>query len=477
MTDDAKPDDDDLIGAILGGRYRIEKKLAEGGMGRVFYAMQLGLERKVAIKLLHAHLMQNSEYKRRFEREARAMTAFTHPGMVAVHDFGEFKGMLYLVMELLDGVTLLDLLEDQFPFAPERTIDLVAQICEVLAAAHEVGMVHRDLKPENVIVTTQRDGRETVKILDFGLAIMVDQLTSNQRITKDGMISGTPYYMSPEHCSGRELDGRSDIYALGAILYEILCGEVPFSGENAVQIFTQHLFKAPELPSKMRPDLLIPAALEEIAITALAKKPDERFATADEFRERLLDAGAILRGEAPSPLRKRNPKKGSRSARIEALGLPTVEARAEVLPELDVRPVDAADGAESVVVIERIEVFADSLTALLRANDFAVQQVSDLPNALVASGGARRCVIVLDIRAEPMEWLGRLAAQLELLDPARVRVVVVGPTDPIEPMHRAVGLHLEAYITPNVLASKLPSTLRRSFKRLKLEQKRGNSTP
>lgn len=279
-----------LIGKTL-GNYRIESVIGTGGMGQVFRAVHIHLGREAAIKVLHANLAAEPGFQARFLQEARAIASLKHPNIVEVHDFGEQAGSLYLVMELIDGGSLRQLLLTQTTAQgglPLSTgVDLVRQTADGLALAHDRGMVHRDIKPDNLLLSDTRGGNQVIKITDFGLV----RLAESGAMTATGAVLGTATYMSPEQCQGVELDGRSDLYSLGVVLYEVATGYVPFQAKTLSAAVYHHVQVAPPPPRTVRPDL--PLELEQIILRCLAKRPQERYRTAKELSDALQ---AALRG-------------------------------------------------------------------------------------------------------------------------------------------------------------------------------------
>ena len=278
---------DQLVGQTLDGRYHLESKIGEGRMGVVFRARHAVIERPLAIKVLKRDAMRDTATIRRFVQEAQAASRIGHPNIVDVTDFGTTPdGMTYSVMELVSGHTLGAALRTGAPFAPARAIRITAQIARALAAAHDKGIVHRDLRPENVFLL-DRDGRpDFVKIVDFGIAKVTpaDGKPAERRLTRVGSVLGTPEYMAPEQAAGRgDTDGRVDIYALGVILYEMLCARVPHRGDSMVRTLTMQMVDPAAPPSKVRPDLAIAPALEALVMRALAKKLEQRYPTMGEL--------------------------------------------------------------------------------------------------------------------------------------------------------------------------------------------------
>jgi serine/threonine protein kinase len=282
---------DKLIGQTLDARYYVEKKIGEGGMGVVFSARHAVIERPLAIKVLKREAMRDTATIRRFIQEAKAASRIGHPNIVDVTDFGTTPdGMTYSVMEFVPGQTLGTAIRLGAPFTPMRAIRITAQIARALAAAHDKGIVHRDLKPENVFLL-DRDGRpDFVKIVDFGIAKVTPPpgKTAEPRLTRAGSVFGTPEYMAPEQAAGRsDTDGRVDIYALGVIFYEMICGRVPHRGDSMVRTLAMQMLDPIEPPSKVRPDLAIAPELEAVVMHALVKKREQRYQTMGELLEAL----------------------------------------------------------------------------------------------------------------------------------------------------------------------------------------------
>jgi tRNA A-37 threonylcarbamoyl transferase component Bud32 len=284
----ADPDYDKLVGQMLDGRYHVQKKIGEGGMGVVFAARHAVIERPLAIKVLKREVMRDTATIRRFVQEAKAASRIGHPNIVDVTDFGTTPdGMTYSVMEYVSGQTLGAALRHDAPLPMPRAVRIAAQIARALGAAHDKGIVHRDLKPENVFLV-DRDGRpDFVKIVDFGIAKVAPlpgQSSNEPRLTRAGSVFGTPEYMAPEQAAGRvDTDGRVDIYALGVILYEMVTGRVPHKGDSMVRTLAMQMLDPALPPSKVRPDLAISPELEALILTALAKKREQRFQTMGEL--------------------------------------------------------------------------------------------------------------------------------------------------------------------------------------------------
>lgn len=302
--------EDDNVGRSLDGKYRLDKRLNSGGMGTVYKATHLMLGKTMAVKLIKANLPASPEVVRRFQREAKAASALNHPNIAPAYDLGQTQdGTLYIAMEYIDGASLKDVIQAG-PIAPERTIHLLRQVASALSLAHRHEIIHRDLKPQNIMVTKDADGHEVAKLLDFGIAKTLDD--SATQLTATGFSLGTPQYMSPEQAYGRPVDGRSDIYSLGIILYEMLAGEVPFSDPSTPAVLVKQMTEMPIPPSLKRPDRSIPPELAAIALKCLEKDPANRFQTADEFGA-ALDAAAVSSGTILLPLPGHVPAAGTDS--------------------------------------------------------------------------------------------------------------------------------------------------------------------
>ena len=278
-----------MIGRLLDGRYQVRSRIARGGMATVYVATDLRLERRVAIKIMHGHLADDSQFKERFIQEARSAARLAHPNVVNVFDQGQDSDMAYLVMEYLPGITLRDLLQEHKVLTTEQTLDVMEAVLAGLAAAHKSGIVHRDLKPENVLLAD--DGR--IKIGDFGLARAASANTAT-----GAALLGTIAYLSPELVTRGVADARSDIYAVGIMMYEMLVGEQPFKGEQPMQIAYQHANDSVPSPSAKNPK--VPAELDELVLWATARDPEERPKDARAMLDVLFETHSALMTAAPT---------------------------------------------------------------------------------------------------------------------------------------------------------------------------------
>jgi serine/threonine protein kinase len=302
------------------GDYEIEGKIGEGAMGAVYRAVHPTIGKHVAVKVMNAKLCGDFDAVERFTREARSVAAIRHPGIVDVFGFGTLEdGRAYLIMEWLDGASLATRLRHGM-FTQDEALDVLSQIARALEAAHDRGVIHRDLKPDNVFLQHVVRERPIVKILDFGLAKLVNEDNPAIR-TQSGQMLGTPVYMSPEQCRAKDVDYRTDIYALGCIAYELLCGQVPFPADNTAELIVAHLGEPPPKPRTLKPDL--PVALDELLLAMVAKDPAKR-PTLQQVRQTI----ATLRGSAfPTPLPGQLVRANSRRApRIVAVAALAVSA-------------------------------------------------------------------------------------------------------------------------------------------------------
>ena len=291
VLEDAVSTETEHVGKVLAGKYKLDAYLSKGGMGSVFRATHLMLEKQVALKVIKPELVGSSEFVRRFQREARAATSLNHPNIVGVYDLGQTDdGALYIAMEFVDGASLKDVIRTSGPMDPIRIVRIMRQILSALALAHRHQIVHRDLKPQNIMLTTDRDGNEIAKLVDFGIAKTFDDRT---QLTATGFAIGTPQYMAPEQAAGTEVDGRSDLYSLGIILYEMLVAEVPFNDPSTPAILVKHLTEIPVRPSLRRTDVSVHRGLEDVAVRCLEKDRSKRFQTAEEVAQAIAAAVAL----------------------------------------------------------------------------------------------------------------------------------------------------------------------------------------
>ncbi len=439
-----------LQGRTLMGRYRLGDVLGVGGYGAVFAAEDELLRRDVAIKVLR-HDPEDEDNSGRFLREARVLARIQHPNVVQVIDFGREDGLLFLVMERVHGVSLSRLALDRFPLPASRVADIGIQVLRALEEAHTRGVIHRDLKPDNVLVARTREGADLVKVVDFGTAILEEPDDSFR--TREGLLIGTPSYMSPEQCRSKELDARSDLYAFGCLLYFLLAGRPPFRAENALDVMVAHLYHDPEPPSRVVPEVRVSPALEALTLWCLAKLPLERPPSASALRAELENAvsrGLFTPIHVPGPVRTggRKGPRGARSARI-ATGGPTFDG--------------AEEDPGAVLVVATDHADTDQVIETLRARGGRVEVVSSPPSSDTLDPFD---VLVLDGTPETLQ---------EGIRAGRARGVpalVCGPEDDLAAMASA----LEAGAYDFIPLPVNPRALARSIARAVRARRRGNAS-
>jgi serine/threonine-protein kinase len=287
LTPDATTLSGSWAGALIDGRYRLTEKLGEGGMGTVYRVEHVRMGKILALKLLRPDIAVDKKIKQRFQQEARLVSKLSNPNTIQVFDFGELEdGSLYIAMEYLSGRDLAWTLRTHGPVPERRAISIICQVLASLAEAHEHKIIHRDIKPANIMLVKRRDGEEMVKVLDFGIAKLT-QDEQRKYITGVADFLGTPAYMSPEQAKGEELDARSDLYSVGAVLFELVTGRGPFVGPTPISIITKHMSEPPPRFQDVAPEKFLTERLEQVVRKALSKRREDRFASADEMRSEL----------------------------------------------------------------------------------------------------------------------------------------------------------------------------------------------
>ncbi|HEX3854678.1 MAG TPA: serine/threonine-protein kinase [Polyangiaceae bacterium] len=315
---DWDPGADALIGSLVDSRYEVLSVLGEGGMGIVYEIRHRALGKRFALKALRKDLATDGEIAARFMQEARTAASVSHPGLVEITDFGQLpSGQPFFVMELLEGQSLSTMIRRGGPMPAARAVDIIRQIAEALGAAHERSIIHRDLKPDNIHISVAEGGRDRVTIVDFGLAKVI----GTSRLTRAGMVFGTPHYMSPEQAMGEVTDHRADVYALGVVMYEMFTGRVPFEADSYMGVLTKHMYMAPTPPSHL-PGTSELGALEAILLRCLEKRADQRYAT---LRDLIADLDRVLLVAGEPASRPRSRPRASRSVLADELELPTRE--------------------------------------------------------------------------------------------------------------------------------------------------------
>jgi serine/threonine protein kinase len=344
-------EDDALIGRTIAEKFRIEAFVGRGAMGSVYKARQLALRKTVALKVMRVHGAADRAYGVRFKREASAASRLDHPNSVRVIDFGqEPDGLLYMAMDYVEGRNLYTVLDEDWPLSNERIVSILSQTLAALQVAHAMGVVHRDLKPANILLVqhTDDDGvaRELVKVCDFGVAKFLEDdrpkteggtaakgsfpSSHNTTITSHGMTVGTPAYMSPEQALGEAMDARSDLYAVGVILFQMLTRQLPFEAMTPIKMMLKHVHVPPPRPSEFKPD--VDSRLEGICMRALSKKPEDRHQSARDMRADLLGE---IRQEFVRTLVTREPAKDQpRSSAMDKADKAAPVAKAQVAPTL-----------------------------------------------------------------------------------------------------------------------------------------------
>ena len=295
--------EDKLVGRTLPGGYLVLDLISVGGMGRVYRAEQRALGRTVAVKVIHPHLLSDDNSIVRFMTEARAASQLNHPNSVSVIDFGRTDdGQPYLVMEFLRGKDLARVAYEQGPLPFKRVVDVLVQALMALSEAHDLGIIHRDLKPENIILEPLRRGGDFVKVVDFGLAKLKVEQTTSTNVTMPGIVCGTPDYMAPEQGRGDVIDGRSDLYALGVVLFQLLTGRLPFEADSPTQVVMMHISVPVPDPRQVAPERSIPDSLVRVVMKALSKDAKDRYQDAMEFSDALQQALDDAKTQPPTAL-------------------------------------------------------------------------------------------------------------------------------------------------------------------------------
>ena len=289
----------DLVGSIIAERYHVLKKLGEGGMGQVYLAEHVKMGRKSAVKVMNPGMNQDADAISRFNREAANASRINHPNVAGIYDFGETAdGLIYLAMEFIEGQSLTALVESVGALPPARAANIAKQAADGLAVAHDMGIVHRDLKPDNIMIAKRRDGTDLVKVVDFGIAKAAG--AENQKVTKTGLVVGTPEYMSPEQLSGDKLTGQSDIYSLALVAFNMLTGKLPFPSETAQESMIMRLTDKPKTLAEMRPDVAWSPRVLAVMEKALERDAKLRYEKASDFGNDLYVAVEQMPKAAPA---------------------------------------------------------------------------------------------------------------------------------------------------------------------------------
>jgi serine/threonine-protein kinase len=424
---------------LLADRYRLVDHLARGGMADVYAASDEVLGRRVAVKMLHANYATDEAFVQRFRREAQAAANLTHPNIVSIYDTGKDGGNYFIVMELVEGRTLRDVVRSEGPLLPRRAAEIASEVAAALAVAARGGLAHRDVKPGNILLTDTG----SVKVTDFGIARAWDD---SEELTRTGAVIGTATYFSPEQAQGRPADGRSDLYALGVVLFEMLTGRPPFSGETPVSVAYQHVSETATVPSTTNPD--VPPELDAIVMRALQKNPADRYQTAEEMR------GDLLRFLGGLPVGATHPEAATRL--VAAAPPPTVppeETYRQMTPLPPERRTPWSVVIGSIVLLVVVAVAAIYLLDGLRAASETRNELVEMPNLIGATEAqAIEELLDLDLRF----FLSRRASDefeegtVTASDPAAG--VLVGPSDRI---NLVISSGRETFPVPDVVGRDL----------------------
>jgi len=349
---------DPLVGQIIDATYEVVEIVGEGSMGRVYRAQHIQLRKQVALKVLHANLVSDTTVVKRFEREAQAASRLNHPNCISMFGYGreENSDLLWMAMEFIEGRDLGSIIAEDSPLPAKRVLHIMSQVCDALDEAHSANVIHRDLKPANIVCFDHRRTRDFVKVLDFGIAKIVGSEQEYQPLTREGIVCGTPAYMSPEQVQGLELDPRSDLFSLGIILYQTLTGSLPFLGDSAVEVATKIVVDQPIAPSEARFDWSYPPELEEIVLKLLSKNRDDRYRGAHEVKRALEDCLYELHDRRDASLDLRPDELAEILAGVDALpeGTDTIRISDELVAQA-LAPIKQDVADEPLVTRETIE--------------------------------------------------------------------------------------------------------------------------
>jgi len=419
----------DLVGAVIAERYHVLEKLGEGGMGQVYLAEHVKMGRRSAVKVMNASMAHDANAIGRFNREASNASRIDHPNVAAIYDFGETPdGLVYLAMQYVEGKTLTQIMQAEGPMPPARAAEIIRQAAEGLDAAHDLGIVHRDLKPDNIMVAKDRDGLDCVKVVDFGIAKAAG--STAQKVTRTGIVVGTPEYMSPEQIAGEEVDARSDLYSLALVAFNLITGDLPFPAESTQTSMVMRLTERARSLAEVRPDIAWPAELQAVMSRALERQPDRRYATTREFGRALQ---AAVAGMAPI---------ASAAPRTTEMSAPTaVISTAETTAAPTTRPVPAPPDKRQVMIAAGVLGALVLVAVVLFAVRGGRGETGAYAQGVVAYREGRRATASEQFQAatrgapsDPMPhvYLSRIAREMNDLATANAEAVTavrLGPTN------------------------------------------------
>jgi eukaryotic-like serine/threonine-protein kinase len=342
----------DLVGLVIAERYHVIKRLGEGGMGQVYLAEHVKMGRRSAIKVMSPAMVYDPDAIARFNREAANASRITHPNVCAIYDFGETPdGLIYLAMEFIDGEPLTALLERETALPVERASRIFLQTADALQAAHDLGIVHRDLKPDNVMIARGRGSGvgDVVKVVDFGIAKAVGG-DESQKVTKTGLVIGTPEFMSPEQLAGDKVDGRSDLYSLALVFFRMLTGKLPFAADTAQDLMIKRLTEEPLTLAQAGPNLRFPPGLQTCLDSAFARTPVERYQSVAKFAADVAGVVGLSAADSPARVPRTRPDADSQTQLLESAGTPRSSRRRSPVP-LVIAAVALVGGAGAGVVL------------------------------------------------------------------------------------------------------------------------------
>jgi len=423
----------DLVGSIIAERYHVLKLLGAGGMGRVYLAEHVKMGRQCAIKVLHPAMARDAEAIGRFNREAANASRIDHPNVAAIYDFGETPdGLLYLAMQYIEGATLTQIMKANSALPPLRAMDIVRQAADGLHAAHAMGIVHRDLKPDNIMVSTAGDGIDSVKVVDFGIAKATAE--GAQGVTRTGIVVGTPEYMSPEQLAGEQVDGRSDLYSLALVAFNMLTGDLPFPAASTGTLVVMRLTQAPRTLADVRPDVAWPNELETVMSKALDREASRRYPSTRDFARALHAAIAMMPARATTKGRTRPIDTAAPEQKTKVVTPASSPSAPTNVGRRNRRPVLAIAGAVALLAVLAMAIGGRSVIRRARARSALEEGITAYRQGRNESARARLLAASTDAPNDPLPhvYLSRVARETNDLAAANdeaVKAVRLGPNN------------------------------------------------